>query len=212
MLENEYKILGVSPDCTDEELENSYREKKAVLEEDRFLDGEEGNQAASRLTELNAAYEEVKSQRAQNAKVNEAGLFSAVDESIKAGDYKKAQEILDSFDSRPAEWHYMQSVVFYKKNWINESKKQLEIAKEMDPDNEKYKKTYERMMEKLKTNSGANGQNKDEWNKSGNAQGGQAYRSGYQDGAPQMGGDSCLDFCCRMALCNLCLNCMCNCR
>lgn len=210
MLENEYKILGVDPDCSDEELERVYREKKSVLEEDRFLDGEEGNKAASRLTELNTAYEEVKSYRAQSAKVDEAGLFSAVDAAIKAGDYKKAQEILDSFDSRPAEWHYMQSVVFYKKNWINESKKQLEIAKEMDPDNEKYKKTYDRMMEKLKETN--NGGSKDDWNRSGNAQSSQTYQSGYQDGAPQMGGDSCLDFCCRMALCNLCLNCLCNCR
>ena len=122
-------------------------------------------------------------------------------------DYKKAQEILDGFDSRPAEWHYMQSVVFYKKNWINESKKQLEIAKEMDPSNEKYKKAYDRMMEKLKSDPNA-ASGGGEWNKSGSANGGGTY----QDGAPQMGGDSCFEFCCRMALCNLCLNCMCNCR
>jgi hypothetical protein len=27
-----------------------------------------------------------------------------------------------------------------------------------------------------------------------------------------MGGDSCADFCCRMAVCNILLNCCCNCR
>ena len=144
----------------------------------------------------------------QSAKVDEAGLFRSVDEAIKAGDYKKAQEILDGFDSRSAEWHYLQSVVFYKKNWINESKKQLEIAKEMDPDNEKYKKAYDRMLEKIKSD-GANA-NSESWDKSGNAQNYQSYTG---DGsAPQMGGNSCFEFCCQMLACNLCLNCLCNCR
>ena len=51
----------------------------------------------------------------------------------------EAQTKLDDFNGRNAEWHYLQSVVFYKKNWVNESKKQLEIAISMDGSNEKYK-------------------------------------------------------------------------
>ncbi|MBP5177905.1 MAG: hypothetical protein ILP02_04940 [Clostridia bacterium] len=208
MLEKEYKILGVSENATDEELDRAYRDRKAVLEEDRFLDGEAGNKAAQELTALNAAYEEVRSFRAQSARVDETGSFKSVDEAIKEGDYKKAQEILDGFDSRSAEWHYMQSVVFYKKNWVNESKKQLEIAKEMDPDNEKYKRAYDRMIEKLNQPQAGGG----DWNKSGStARGGNTYQGGYNDGA-QMGGDGCLEWCCQMLACNMCLNCLCNCR
>jgi hypothetical protein len=52
---------------------------------------------------------------------------------------------LDSFNERTAEWHYLQAVVYYQKNWINESKKQLEIAIEMDPDNQKYRGAYGKM-------------------------------------------------------------------
>ena len=49
---------------------------------------------------------------------------------------------LDEFNERGAEWHYLQAVVFYKKNWSNESKKQLEIAMQMDPNNRKYQEAY----------------------------------------------------------------------
>jgi len=208
MLENEYSILGVSPDVSDEELERVYYEKKAILEEDRFLDGEAGNEAARKLTELKAAYAEVKSHRKQNARVDEAGLFSEIDAAIKSDDLRKAQEILDGFDSRSAEWHYLQSVVFYKKNWANESKKQLEIALQMDPDNEKYKKAYERMNEKM---TAAKSADKEEWNHSGNSRGSYSTYSG-TNGGQQMGGDGCAEWCCQMLACNMCLNCLCRCR
>ena len=39
----------------------------------------------------------------------------------------------------------MQAVVFYKKNWSNDSKKQLEIAMQMDPNNTKYRAAYDKM-------------------------------------------------------------------
>ena len=212
MFEKQYKIIGVSPEVSDAELDAAYGENKKRLEEDRFLDGEAGNAAAKELTELNTAYTEVKNYRKEHARVDEEGRFNEIDQAIRADDLVKAQEILDSFNDRPAEWHYMQAVVFYKKNWMNESKKQLEIAKEMAPDNEKYKKTYERLTGKMQSED----KKDDSRFTSGSSGGGRfsdrgGYAGGY-DESQQMGGDGCLDFCCRMAICNLCLNCMCNCR
>ncbi len=210
MLENEYRILGVSPSASDEELESAFVARKQRLEEDRFLDGDAGNEAAKELTELITAYNEIKSFRAEHARINEEGAFKDIDGAIKSGDLKKAQELLDSFNDRPAEWHYMQAVVYYKKNWMNESKKQLEIAKEMEPSNEKYIKTYDRLVGKMQSESTDKHVN-DQRFRSGSTGGG-AYgtSAGYDDG--QMGGDTCLDFCCSMAICNLC-SCFCrSCR
>ena len=205
MLDKEYSILGVFNDATDEEIEQRYLELKKKYEEDRFLDGELGNQAAKKLTELKAAYAEIKAYRQEHGSSEGSydGLYKQVDEAIKANDLQKAQELLDSFNERSAEWHYLQAVVFYNKNWTNESKKQLEIAKQMDPTNEKYEQTYKRLVDKI--NKGGNKTNGD-WNKS--YSGGGSARPVYDE--PQMGGDSCLDFCCRMAICNACLNCFCN--
>ena len=47
------------------------------------------------------------------------------------------------------------SVVFYKKNWTNESKKQLEIAMNMDPYNTKYKEAYTKLKQKMEFNEKA---------------------------------------------------------
>ena len=59
---------------------------------------------------------------------------------------------------RPAEWHYLQSIVFYRKNWYTDSKKQLELACKMDPANVKYRDTLLRLNNMINT-SNPNAQN-----------------------------------------------------
>ena len=54
-----YEIFGLTADCTDEELNAKYAELRAKYSEDRFLEGEKGNEAASKLTELESAYREI---------------------------------------------------------------------------------------------------------------------------------------------------------
>ena len=61
---------------------------------------------------------------------------------LKENKINEAQAKLDAFNERNAEWHYLQACIFYKKNWTNESKKQLEIAIELDGDNKKYREAY----------------------------------------------------------------------
>ena len=199
-----YDILGVSPSATEEEIELRYNELKNKYLEERFLEGEAGNIAARKLTEIQNAYNEILAYRSQHAS-NYSGvnLLFEIEVLIKNGDLRTAQEKLDTFDERNGEWHYLQSVIFYKKNWINESKKQLEIALQCDPDNFKYKNALNKINEKV---NGAQNINPD-WNKSGNA----TPRSDGEE-IPQMGSQGCLQWCCDMIVCNMLLNCCCNCR
>lgn len=206
MLDKYYKALGVSSDATMEEIKNSYEALKAKYLEDRFLEGEEGNIAAKKLTELETAYAEIISVRSQSAeKSDENSLFLKIDSAIRNGDIRLAQEILDSFDERGAEWHYYQSVVFYKKNWFNESKKQLEIAIQIDGTNEKYKNALNKLNEKVNNANKAN----QGWNQSGNTTSNGAPINGQDQ---QLGGDGCMQWCCDMLICNMILNCCCGCR
>ena len=202
-MEDKYKLFGLTEDCTDEELEQSYKTRREVYAEDRFLEGEAGNLAAKKLTELDVAYREIISERRekQTSSENHSGAYAEVENFIKSGNLQGAQQLLDDFNERNAEWHYLQSVVFYKKNWTNESKKQLEIAMQMDPNNQKYKNSYDKLNEKIKTDS----------NKTFTS-----YTSGdnrnYQNEEPrQMGGDGCCQWCCEMAICHMILDCCCNC-
>ena len=138
-----YEILGVAESATDEEIRARYEELKKKYSEERFLEGEAGNEAARMLNRIDVAYNEIMTERSEKHSAENAGSsYAKVDEYIRAGKINEAQAVLDEFNERPAEWHYLQSVVFYKKNWMNESKKQLEIALQMDSSNEKYRTAY----------------------------------------------------------------------
>jgi len=133
-----YKILGLPVDATEEEIENAYHTLKDKYSRERFYEGEIGNEAARNLTKLETAYHEIISSKKKVENDEMVNDYSEVERLIKNGNINEAQGKLDDFSERNAEWHYLQSVIFYKKNWLNESKKQLEIALNMEPYNNKY--------------------------------------------------------------------------
>ena len=53
--------------------------------------------------------------------------------------------MLDSKHDRDGQWHYYQSIVYYKREWLTESKRQLEEAIACDPGNEKYRRALEKL-------------------------------------------------------------------
>ena len=194
-----YKILGVNESATDAEIDESYARLKEKYSRERFYEGEIGNEAAKNLTKLETAYAEIKRERGN--KVNDFGTtinYADVEKLIKEGKLNEAQNRLDDITDRNAEWHYLQSVVFYKKNWVNDSKKQLEIALSMEPHNQKYADAYAKLKQKISFNESQF--------QSGNAQGG-----AYAGGERQMGGsgaNDCLTFCatwcCLDMMCSMC--------
>ena len=200
-----YKPFDLDSSATDEELDAKYNELKAKYSEDRFLEGEKGNAAAEKLTELEAAYSELKSLRSEqeSSQQTDGGVFKDIEALIRDGKLGDAQDKLDGLNERGAEWHYLQSVLFYKKNWLNDSKKQLEIAMEADPNNAKYKTSYEKLVKKIEHDSDKNFTSYST---------GRDAKPDYDSEPSQMGGNACLEWCCEMAICNMALNCCCNCR
>ena len=200
MMKEYYKALGLTEEASIEEIEKAYSTLKEKYSRERFYEGEVGNEAARKLTLIENAYQEI---MAACKTIKENGNektqdFSEVENCIRNGDISGAQQKLDDYSDRTAEWHYLQSVVFYKKNWMSESKKQLEIAVNMEPSNTKYSDALTKLKQKMEYND-------------------RQYQSGYAQGpqgAPQyenrqMGGaDSCLNFCaawcCMDMLCSIC--------
>lgn len=193
-----YKILNLTENASDEEIELAYKELKAKYSKERFLEGEEGNHAAKMLTKVETAYYEIKEARRHVDKQTEKPNYSEVESLLKNGNVSGAQMKLDEYTDRDAEWHYLQSVIFYKKNWANESKKQLEIAMNMDPHNEKYSTAYEKLKDKMAFN--------EKQFKSGNSDT-QTHQNmnDRQMGATDNGCCSyCASLCCMNLLCNAC--------
>ena len=194
-----YELLGLTELATDEEITIRYNELREKYREDRWLEGEAGNEAAKMLTKLEVAYVEIMDSRKEAAKNTDGdSAFEEIIALLKENKVSEAQARLDDFNERSAEWHYLQAVVFYKKNWISDSKKQLEIAIQMEPENQKYRSAYGKM------NARTNYQQ-------------QEYRQqqqtqnpySYNDPNEQMGGSACGE-CMSCCYTYLCINCLFN--
>ena len=196
-----YELLQVSELATDEEIKASYESLKAKYNEEKWQDGEAGMNAARMLNKLDVAYNEIMEARRESALGDGSDAYQEVAESIRSGDLTRAQNLLDAFNERNAEWHYLQSVVFYKKNWMNESKKQLEIAMQLDGENQKYRDAYDRLK--------ARAEYRDQTGGAPNTNPNPA------SGNEQMGGNWCAN-CASMCYTFLCVNCLfnlcCGCR
>jgi tetratricopeptide (TPR) repeat protein len=203
MNKHNLELLGLSDGATKAEITAAYDTLRAKYLEERFLDGEAGNNAAKMLTKIDTAYNELMHELAEEEAASDGGeAFEKVERLIKGGDLQEAQRALDAFNERNAHWHYLQSVVFYRKNWVNESKKQLEIAMQLDTENEKYKEAYKKLNDKIEydaknhVNDGANQSVYDGQNL-------------HTSGDDQMGGNFCSQ-CLTCCYINLCVNCLCN--
>ena len=202
MNKENYELLQVNESATDEEITASSSRLKAKYNEEKWQDGEAGNHAARMLNKLEAAYTEIMEERREKRQnTSGSSAFDEVAECIRRGDVAEAQRLLDNFNERNAEWHYLQSVVFYKKNWMNESKKQLEIAMQMDSTNQKYREAYEKLGARTQYQSQTGGA--------------PTMSANPASGDDQMGGNWCAN-CASMCYTFLCVNCLfnlcCSCR
>ncbi len=197
---NAYEILGLASNATKAEVEARYKELLAKYQKDRFLPGEEGEDASEKLQQLEVAYRDILAEMEENAQsetftADEAD-YSEIQQLVKDGKLDEAQQKLDDRVTRDAEWHYVQSILFYKRNWFLESKKQLELACQMDPDNTRYKQSLEKLTKILASNTISPDQMR--------------TTSRPMDSGPQVGagngtctGSACAD----CLLCNACCNC-----
>lgn len=199
------ELFGLSEGATKQDIQSAYDALREKYLEERFMDGETGNHAAQMLTAIETAYHELMNELSEHADEDGDSAFVRVEELLRSGDVAGAQRALDAFNERGGRWHYLQSVVFYRKNWMNESKKQLEIAIQLEPENEKYKETYRKLNEKMRydtQNSGA----------AGTGYNGQSVYQGQTMNSQtdeQMGGNWCAT-CVECCYLNMCINCLCN--
>lgn len=202
-----YELLGLTESATDEEITARYQALKEKYSEERWQDGEAGNEAARMLTKIETAYREINAARKEQSRNTEGvDAYEEISRLIKEDKLSEAQARLDDFNERSAEWHYLQAVVFYKKNWTNDSKKQLEIAMQMDPDNIKYRNAYGKMNAKNEYEKQSAQQTQNPYTN---------YNGMPMDDGEQMGGSACSNClsCCYTYLCVDCLfSLCCGCR
>lgn len=61
--------------------------------------------------------------------------FREVMSLLEKGEIAAAQTLLETFEERGAEWYYVQACIFRKKNWFTESRRSLQFALKIEPEN-----------------------------------------------------------------------------
>ena len=199
MIYNAYEILGLTEAATMDEIEARYQELREQLQRDRFLPGDEGEEASEKLQQLEVAYRDIKLQREEKEHAKsfvEDADYDEIQSLITSGLLDEAQSLLDARTTRDAEWHYIQSILFYKRNWFLESKNQLELACKMEPDNARYKQSLEKLTKILASNTIS----PDQLRTNSRPVNEEPYMG---NGNGSCTGSNCLD----CLLCNMCCNC-----
>ena len=158
-----YKVLGISPEATDEQVKAAYRELAKKYHPDNYADNPLSDLAQEKMKAINEAYDTIMNQRATGRGTASAasgaggyragtaagsGQFADIRRLIRANRVEEAEELLNGVpqQSRDAEWNFLKGSVFYSRGWLDEAAEYFTKASNMDPSNQEYKAAINQLM------------------------------------------------------------------
>ena len=210
---NPYEVLGVKEGATEEEIKAAYKELVKKYHPDKYADNPLSDLAEEKMQEINEAYDMLMKKpgsTGQSTYTNYGGGYASqgggayasqgsgayasqsdadymqIRRDIDMGRLDAAEKALQKISPRPAEWYFLKGVVSSRKGWYDEAVKNLQVACNMDPTNQEYKRHYASVVNQ------------------GNVYQNQAQGHGYNT----MGSD---DMCCQALQCYICADCCCDC-
>lgn len=144
-----YKILGVSPNSTEDEINSAYKQLLSQINREKEV--EPSFNAAEKINELNSAYDAVmdirKSDFTQQSTYagGENARFSQVREFIRDGKLDAAESQLHSVPIRNAEWSFLMGTLEYARGHLNQAYVYFSDAVKQNPNNPEYSAALSRM-------------------------------------------------------------------
>ena len=161
MVNDPYRVLGVSPDASDEEIKKAYRRLAKEYHPDRNP-GDEA--AAAKMQEINAAYEQIKNptaanqkgyggygydpfgdtwQQANRSQDQTTRLLEAAYRYIMFGQYDQALNILSNIQERDGKWYCLSALAHDGLGNQMTALEEIRKAIALEPDNFQYRQVQE---------------------------------------------------------------------
>lgn len=161
-----YKVLGVTPQTSDDDIKRAYRELARKFHPDNYVGNPLADLAEKRMKEINEAYDMIMSERnsknsnyasgnnnssssygANSNNGNSSGyqqggynvIYTQVRDAINKGNLALAEELLNREPSQSAEWNYLKGTIYFRKGWYDEARIYYMKACEMEPNNSEYR-------------------------------------------------------------------------
>ena len=150
-----YKVLGISPDATDEEVKKAYRTMAKKYHPD--LNPGDKN-AEQKMKEINEAYDRIKNgsaSQSSNQGYGNGGYYGGYEQAnwqqrfdstelnaaynyVRARHFKEALHILSTVSNRNADWYYLSAVANMGMGNRVTALEHAKKAAQLDPANDEY--------------------------------------------------------------------------
>ena len=151
MTEDPYKVLGLEPGASDEEVKRAYRKLAKKYHPDPNPGDEE---AARQMQRINAAYEQIQNrdsgsydpfQQERSAQADADRYQKAAYQYIRYRRYREAVNVLDNASDRNANWYYLSALAHHGLGDQALALEHMRRAVSLAPDNRAYLDALERM-------------------------------------------------------------------
>ncbi len=156
MIEDPYKVLGVSRGASEDEIKQAYLALVKKYHPDKYQGNPLADLAEEKLQEVNEAYDMLKEKSAYQSAYGPAGGgyantyggepgYISIRQALDRGDLARAEQMLINIRNHDAEWFFLSGVLQFKRGYIQNGMANVERAMELDGNNREYQEIYRQM-------------------------------------------------------------------
>ncbi|MBR5515638.1 MAG: DnaJ domain-containing protein [Clostridia bacterium] len=152
-----YKVLGVSPSATEDEIKKAYRSLARKYHPDNFANDDiKRKEAEEKMKEINEAYDIIQNAQKGNSgsyansssySSNHREKYNAIRAYINSRQIDQAEAVLQSIPTsdRGAEWNFLKGCTCAARGWNFDALNYFQTACNMDPSNQEYRNALNNM-------------------------------------------------------------------